>query len=236
MLYQVFETNPEEGITVARFIAPIRGPKPNTYAYEYGASDRDIFEKGFLLFNYHPDQWGGGHHYSYFGATGTRISGLSVRLMDGRKQAIDSITRGEIWKASSMRATTGSRNDGAILFVSFTPEQISKMGGIGVNVPFDRQKGQPSTLLDLVVEKDRLRLKIRDLDLLERLDSGLRTRFNSEGYLLGSTGEFFIPNMLPVEEYRDQILVFRPNIEGEGFYSYWLRDIREHREGDVSRL
>ena len=129
MSYQVFKTNPQEGITVARLIAQTRGPKPQTYAYEYGASDRDIFERGFLLFNYHPDQCGGGHNYSSVGAPGTRVSGLPVRLMDGRKQAIDSITRGEISKASSMRSTTEGRNDGVILLVSFTQEQISQMGG-----------------------------------------------------------------------------------------------------------
>lgn len=78
MSYQVFRTSPKEGITVARLIASIRGPKPETYQYEHGASDRDIAERGFLLFNYHPDQWGGGHNYSSVGAPGTRISGLPI--------------------------------------------------------------------------------------------------------------------------------------------------------------
>jgi len=129
MSYQVFRTNSKEGITVARLITQIRGPKPETYQYDYGASDRDIFERGFLLFNYHPDQWGGGHNYSSVGAPGTRISGLPIRLMESRNSAINAITRGELSKASSMRSTTEGRDDGAILLSSFTPEQIHGMGG-----------------------------------------------------------------------------------------------------------
>lgn len=236
MSYQVFITNPKEGITVARLIISIRGPKPETYQYEYGASDRDIAERGFLLFNYHPDQWGSGHNYSSVGAPGTRISGLPIRLMDSWGQAKKSISEGEISKASSMRATAEGRNDGAILVASFTVDQVRRMGGIGINVPFDRGKGQPSTLLDPIVEKGGLFLKIKNKNEIAKLDSGLRTRFNSEGYLLGSTGELFIPQMLSAEEYRDQILVFRPNREGDKFRSYWLRDVREGREGEVSRL
>lgn len=236
MSYQIFRTNPNEGITVARRIAQIRGPNPETYQYEYGASDRDISDRGFLLSNYDFDQWGGGHNYSSVEAPGTRVSGLPISLMDNRAQAIQSISRGEISKASSMRSSAEGRNDGAILVANFTVDQVQKMGGIGINVPFDRRKGQPSTLLDPIVEKGGLLLRIRDVDELAKLDSVLRSRFNSEGYLLGSTGELFIPQMLPIEEYRDQILVFRPDKEGDGLHSYWLRDVREGREGEVSRL
>lgn len=156
--------------------------------------------------------------------------------MDNREQAIKSISRGEILKASSMRSTTESRNDGAILVASFTVDQVRRMGGIGINVPFDRREGQPSTLLDPIVQKGSLFLRTRDIGELTKLDPGLRSRFNSEGYLLGSTGEMFIPQMLPLEEYRDQILVFRPDKEGDGFHRYWLKDVREGREGEVSRL
>lgn len=237
MPYQIFRTNPNEGITVARSIAQTRGPKPETCQYDYGASDREISEHGFLLFNYHPDQWGDGRNYSSVETPGTRINGLPIRLMEGRNQAIELISRGELSKASSMRSTTEGRNDGAILLTSFTLEQIRKMGGVGVNIPFDRREGRASTLLEpIIVEKGVLQLKIRDLNELANLDSGLKRRFNSEGYLLGSTGEFFIPQMLPIEEYRDQILVFRPNREDDAFHSYLLKDVREDREGDVSRL
>lgn len=233
---QIFKANPDEGITVVRIVAaPVRRPKSGTDQYEMGASDGNIAKEGFLLFNYHPDQWGGGHIYHVVEAPGTKVDGLPVKLMDSREQAIKSISRGEVQKAWSMRSTTEGSNDGAILVASFTPEQILKMG-VGVNIPFDRHEGLASTLLNPVVEKGDLLLKIRDMNELAKLYTGLRIRFNSEGYLLGSLGEFFIPQMLPIEEYRDQILVFRPDKEGNDFHSYWLRDIREGREGEVSRL
>lgn len=240
MSNEIFKANPDEGIILVRTIAaPIRRPISGTDQYELGASDRSIAKEGFLLFNYHPDQWGGGHIYSIIEAPGTKVNGLPVRLMDSREQAIKSISSGKIQKAWSMRSTTRGGNDGAILVASFTVEQVRKMGGIGINTPFDRQEGLTSALLDPVVEKDDLLLKIRDMNELAKLYPGLRIRFNSEGYLLGSLGELFIPRMLPIEEYRDQILVFRPDKEGEGFHSYWLRDTREGREGregEVSRL
>ena len=76
MAYPLFQTKTANGIVVARKISFVRKPEQQLY----GITDQAIYERGFLNFNYHPDQWGG-ISYSYGGFPGTKINGLPIQLV-----------------------------------------------------------------------------------------------------------------------------------------------------------
>lgn len=105
--------------------------------------------------------------------------------------------------------------------------------GIGINIPFDRAKGQPFVELTPEIRGDDLFLRIKNPDELAMLDSGLRDRLNKEGLLLGSTGEFYLRKVPTTPEgYINALLVFRPDKEGDGFNNrYWAKDIKVNGEG-----
>lgn len=230
--FSIFKANPNQGIVTARMIHFYRKPETGLY----GITDEDIYKRGFLNFNYHPDQWGGQSNYTH-GFPGTKVNGLPIRLMTDIDEATSRISEGKLFPASSMRSKIDGKNDGAILLANFSLEQIRKMG-LGFNAIFDMRKGQQtSTLLTPEVKDDSLLLRIKDLNDLTKIDPGLKTRFNSEGYLIGNAGEFYIPEMLPIEEYRDKLLVFRPDKEGDGFHHQYLaRDIEIRKEGIEGKL
>ncbi len=220
-MYSIFKADTQEGIVVARLIHYIRKPEMNLYA----VSDKDIYENGFLNFNHHPDQRGAGSIYSSVNAKGTKVNGLPVRLMDAWETATQKIENGGLFPASSMKSKKEGHNDGAILLTRFSLEQVLKMG-FGINTPFDMSKSRPYTELTPEAREDGLYLRIKRKESLNEIDASLRARFDSSGYLLGNSGEFYIPQMLSVEEYRDCLLVFRPNDNGNGFHRmYWAKDI-----------
>lgn len=141
------------------------------------------------------------------------------------------VSEGKLFPASEMRSRIDGKNDGAILLANFSIEEVRKMG-LGFNILFDMHKGQPYTQLTPEVKDNSLLLRIKELDDLGKIDPGLRARFDDAGYVLGNDGEFYIPKMLPMEEYRDKLLVFRPDKEGNGFHhQYWARDIEIRKEG-----
>ena len=217
----LFEANVQDGIVVARLIHYFRNPEINLY----GVSDRDIYEKGFLNFNHHPDQKGVGPIYSNFNARGTKVAGLPVRLMESWEKATLEIENGELFPASSMKSENEGHHDGAILVARFSLEQLLKMG-FGINTPFDMSEKKPYVKLSPEEKEGKIYLKIKSEESLDEIDAGLKTRFDLSGHLLGSSGEFYIPQMLPVEEYRDCSLVFRPDDNGNGFHTkYWMKDI-----------
>jgi hypothetical protein len=215
-----FETKASEGIVLARLIHYIRKPEINLY----GVSDEDIYEKGFLNFNHHPDQKGLGKIYHSFGARGTKVNGLPVRLMNSWENAIQRIGSGKLFPASSMKSKNENYNDGAILIAKFSFEQLIKMG-FGINIPFKESDKKPYVKLLPEVIRDNLYLKIKEDEILNEIDFGLLARFDSQGYLTGNDGEFYIPKMLPIEEYRDSLFVFRPNYKENCFNKkYWIKD------------
>ena len=134
MSYPLFRAKAGDGIVVARRINFIRKPEENLY----GVSDRDIYERGLLNFNFHPDQWGGIIH-SYGGFPGTKVTGLPVMLMDNLASAEAMISEGGVAPVSQFRSDKNGKDDGAILLTTFTVDQVHKMG-IGINVPFDEGK------------------------------------------------------------------------------------------------
>lgn len=217
----LFKANVREGMVVARLIHYVRKPEIGLY----GVSDQDIYEKGFLNFNYHPDQRGAGSVYSSFNASGTKVNGLPVRLMEAWETATSEIENENLFPASSMKSKRADHDDGAILLTMFSLKQLLRMG-FGINTPFDMSKNRPYTELTPEVREEGLFLRIERVESLYEIDAGLRTRFDHSGYLLGSTGEFYIRQMLPVEEYREGLLVFRPDKDGNWFHKkYWAKDI-----------
>lgn len=228
-MYPRFRADAQEGLVVVRLIHYFRKPEERLY----GISDEDIYKRGFLNFNYHPDQRTvgsvylnfAGSVYSSVNAKGTKVNGLPVRLMDTWETAVQKIENGKLFPSSSMKSKKEDHNDGAILLTRFSLEQLLKMG-FGINTPFDMSNNKPYAELTPEERDEGLYLKIKRGESLNEIDAGLRSRFDSEGYLLGSDGEFYIPQMLSIEEYRDRLLVFRPDDMGNGFHRrYWAKDI-----------
>jgi len=176
------------------------------------------------LTDFHPDQRNTGAIYTSFNAIGTKVDGLPVRLMESWETAMQQIENGKLFLASSMKSKNEDYNDGAILLARFSFEQLTKMG-FGINIPFDSRKNKPYAELLPEEKENKLFLKIKTGEYLDKLDAGLRTRFDSSGFLLGSSGEFYIPEMLPTKEYLDCLLVFRPDDSGNCFHrKYWAND------------
>lgn len=218
-MHTVFKADAAEGIVLARLLhyaKPVNGL--------HGVSDREIYNRGFLNFNYHPDQIGSGPFYSTFDGYGTKVDGLPVRLMEGMETSMERISEGRLFPASSMRSKAKGHNDGAILLARFSPDQVATMG-IGVNLPFDSGMGQPFAELVPDVRNGELFLKIKESNT-SKIDPTLRERFDPDGHLTGSYGEFYVQKMPHVNEYRDRLLVFRPDRKGSGFRRrYWAKDI-----------
>ncbi len=215
-MYTVFKADATEGIVLARILQYVRPMS------RHGVSDQDIYDRGFLNFNNHPDQRSAGPSYTVFGGYGTKVYGLPVRLMEGMRASIEHVSKGGLSPAEPLRSKSAEHNDGAILLARFTLDQVVKMR-IGVNIPFDSGEGQPYT--DLVPDVRRDGVFLNASDNLAKLNPVLRERFDSDGHLIGSHGEFYVRVMPPAEEYRDGLLVFRPNRKGKGFRKYWAKDI-----------
>lgn len=226
----LFKANPAEGLVIARINTFYRKPERGIY----GVSDQEIYERGFLNFNFHPDQWGGPSGYTH-GFRGTKVNGLPVRLMPGLDEAVKKITEGKLFPAAGLRSRIEGKIDGAILLSTFSIEQIRKMG-LGYNTMYDMSQGQPFVLLEPEIINGDLLLKIIEPDNKTEINPFVRARFNSEGYLFGNDGEFYIPTMLSPEDYRHNLQVFRPNKEGEGFSNYWAKDIPAEGENNEGKL
>lgn len=229
----IYRADPQEGIVIARILQFYRKPESGLL----GVSDREIYENGVLNFNYHPDQWGEPAGYTH-GYRGTKVNGLPVRLMTNMEEVVLRVSEGRLSPATALRSKVEGKLSGAILLATFSLEQISNMG-LGYNTMFDTNQGQPFTLLIPEVVDNSLLLRIKDIDELIKINPYVRARFDRDGYLLGNDGEFYIPQIPAIEEYRDKILVFRPESDGNSFRQYWIKDVllgKEGNEGNPNRF